>query len=44
VPELELGNDPNNWSSNDTNAIKDIIADCIPYTVSLLPRLLYVTK
>ena len=44
VPELELGTDPDDWSSNDTNAIKDIIADCIPYTVSLLPRLLYVTK
>src|SRR6185312_129192 len=33
VPELELGTrtDPDDWSSNDTNAIKDIIADCIPY-------------
>src|SRR6185312_15404161 len=31
VPELELGNNPNDWSSNDANTIKDIIADCIPY-------------
>src|SRR6185369_1885516 len=33
VPELELGNDLNidNWSSNDINTVKDIIADCIPH-------------
>jgi len=26
-----LENDPDNWSSNDINTIKDIIADCIPH-------------
>src|SRR6185312_5256363 len=31
VPGRELGNDPDDWSSNDINAVKDIIADCIPY-------------
>ena len=31
VPELELGTDSDDWSSNDTNTIKDIIADCIPH-------------
>src|SRR6185369_15591997 len=31
VPELELGSDPDEWSSNDSNTIKDIIADCIPH-------------
>src|SRR6185436_12736204 len=31
VPELELGNDPNDWSSDDSNTVKDIIADCIPH-------------
>jgi len=31
VPELELGIDSDDWSSNDTNTIKDIIADCIPH-------------
>src|SRR5690348_8394893 len=29
--QLELGLDPDEWSSNDTNKIKDTIADCIPY-------------
>jgi len=31
VPELELGNGLNNWSSHDINTVKDIIADCIPH-------------
>ena len=31
LPELELGTDPDDWSSSNTNAIKDIIADCIPH-------------
>src|SRR6185312_3041338 len=31
VPELELGSDPDDWSSNDCNTVKDIIADCMPY-------------
>src|SRR6185436_9344507 len=31
VPELKLENDIDNWSSNDINTVKDIIADCIPY-------------
>src|SRR6185437_8858435 len=31
VPELELGTDPDDWSSNDTNAIKDITTDCMPH-------------
>src|SRR5205085_1279200 len=31
VPELELENDLNDWSSNDINRVKDIIADCIPH-------------
>src|SRR6185369_10859324 len=31
VPELELGADSDDWSSNDTNTIKDIIADFIPH-------------
>ena len=31
VPELRLGNDPNDWSSNDINTVKDIIADFIPH-------------
>src|SRR5207247_251563 len=26
-----LENDPYNWSSEDVNTIKDIIADCIPH-------------
>src|SRR5438874_11491334 len=29
VPELELGTDPEDWSSNDTKTIKNIITDCI---------------
>jgi len=28
---LELENDPDNWSPNDINMIKDTIADCIPH-------------
>jgi len=31
LPELELGTDPDDWSSNVTNTIKDTIADCIPH-------------
>jgi len=30
VPELELGSDPDAWSSSDMNKVKDIIAGCIP--------------
>src|SRR6185312_3453668 len=31
VSELELGNDPDDWSSDDLNTVKDIVADCIPH-------------
>src|SRR5206468_3982250 len=31
VPERQLGTDPDDWSSNDTNTIKDIVRDCIPH-------------
>ena len=31
VPELELGNDPDNWSFHDINTTKDIIADYLPH-------------
>src|SRR6185312_147861 len=31
VPELELGNDPDDLSSTHLNTVKDIIADCIPH-------------
>ena len=45
VPELELGTDPDDWSSDDTNTIKDIIADCIPhirfFSISLKKVILY---
>src|SRR6185369_10362623 len=40
VPELELGTDPDEWSSNATNTIKDVIADYIPHIrfVSISPK------
>src|SRR6185369_10247007 len=28
-PELELGDDPNDWSSDDINTVKGSISDCI---------------
>src|SRR5437763_11676602 len=31
VPELQLGNDLKDWSSNDINIIKDVITDFIPH-------------
>src|SRR6185312_2175490 len=31
VPELQLGTNPDNWSSDDINTIKDTISDCMPY-------------
>jgi len=31
VPELGLGNNPDNWSYNNISMVKDIITDCIPH-------------
>jgi len=45
VPELELGSDPDSWSSNNINTVKDIIADCMPHirfsSISLNKIVLY---
>src|SRR6185312_1421924 len=40
VPELKLGDDIDNWSSNDLDTVKDIIADFIPHIrfVSISPK------
>src|SRR5205085_473288 len=31
VPELELGNNLDNWPYNDISTVRDIITDCIPH-------------